>query len=719
MLGKGSDCCSVGRVGSRPSAGGTLRKSLNLWYTNCRSLKNKVQDFQTIVSSLPDNTIFLLTETWLDASVHDGELSGTVHAIYRRDRGGRGGVLVAAPNGITADRRHDLEHPDLEAIFLDLYTPQGIVLLGCVYRPPCTRDAAYKLLDASLTCALLKPDRDVLIIGDFNSHIDWWSHDEPFPGDALDDFLLDSTSSAGLLQVCHSPTNLPRSSFLDLVFTTDITKVLSCDVYPGLSGSDHVAVEVSFAISLPRKGHFARTAWRFHETDHSHLANLAHLAPWCMTTAGSDCLSNFDLRCEFASAIQRESIPHSLRSTRRKRAPWITCEIIKAASQKRALFKKAARLQCAEALRAAEDLQRTLKAAIHTSHISYARNVALKAREDPKLFWSYMSKLQTSSNKPTFVNNNVPLTSPRDIAQSFAQHFASVFNVGTPTPDIDHLVQNIEENTPCPSLLMPDITLSLEHLHEAFRQIKPSLSPGPDNFPPEFLRLLCPQVSPSLLSIFQSFLDTAAVPDLWKRALVTPIHKGKGRPVNDVSSYRPVSVTSILCRTFERMLNQTLLDYLSVNNILSSSQHGFRPGRSCETALATITHYISDALDDHTSTDLIQLDYSNAFDTLDHHLLLQKLVGVGVHSSLLRWITRFLIGSSHKVVFHGSSSEDFAISSGVPQGSVLGPTLFSVYVNDMPKTENTLLIQNADDPTILTRLNQHSSPTEKNHLAPI
>lgn len=166
------------------------------------------------------------------------------------------------------------------------------------------------------------------------------------------------------------------------------------------------------------------------------------------------------------------------------------------------------------------------------------------------------------------------------------------------------------------------------------------------------------------------------------------------------------------------MLNRTLLDYLSVNNILSSSQHGFRPGRSCETALATITHYISDALDDHTSTDLIQLDYSNAFDTLDHHLLLQKLVGVGVHGSLLRWIARFLIGRSHKVVFHGSSSEDFAISSGVPQGSVLGPTLFLVYVNDMPKTENTLLIQYADDTTILTRLNHHSSgPRLQDHLS--
>ncbi|KAM7299100.1 hypothetical protein ISCGN_019667 [Ixodes scapularis] len=235
--------------GRAPRAKG-VNKALTLWYTNCRSLKNKMQDFHATASSLPDNAILLLTETWLDSSVHD------------------------------VDRRYDLEHPDLEAIFLELHLPHGTVLLGCVYCPPSTRNSAYQLLDASVTRALLKPYRDILLIGDFNSHIDWWNSDEPVPGDAFDDLLLDATSSAGLFQVCRSPTYLPRNSFLDLVFTTDLTKILSCDVYPGLSGSDHMAVEVSFATSLPRKGHFACTIWRFLETDHAHLASLAHFAPW-------------------------------------------------------------------------------------------------------------------------------------------------------------------------------------------------------------------------------------------------------------------------------------------------------------------------------------------------------------------------------------------------------------------------------------------------------
>ncbi|KAM7285158.1 uncharacterized protein ISCGN_032118 [Ixodes scapularis] len=348
-----------------------------------------MQDFHATASSLPDNAILLLTETWLDSSVHDGELLGTPHSIFRRDRECRGGgVLVATPSGLTVDRRYDLVHPDLEAIFLELHLPHGTVLLGCVYCPPSTRNSAYQLLDASVTRALLKPYRDILLIGDFNSHIDWWNNDEPVLGDAFDDLLLDATSSAGLFQVCRSPTYLPRNSFLDLVFTTDLTKILSCDIYPGLSGSDHMVVEVSFATSLPRKGHFARTIWRLLETDHAHLASLTRFAPWGMTTMGSDYLSNFDLWCDFACAIQHDSVPHSLRSTRRKRAPWITHDIIKAASRKRALFKKAARLQCAETLKAAKDLQRGLKSSIHTAHSNYARSIALKAKEDPKQFWS-------------------------------------------------------------------------------------------------------------------------------------------------------------------------------------------------------------------------------------------------------------------------------------------------------------------------------------------
>ncbi|KAH7933972.1 hypothetical protein HPB49_019918 [Dermacentor silvarum] len=168
-----------------------------------------------------------------------------------------------------------------------------------------------------------------------------------------------------------------------------------------------------------------------------------------------------------------------------------------------------------------------------------------------------------------------------------------------------------------------------------------------------------------------------------------------------MSSYRPVSITSILCRTFDRLVNRSIIAFLEQNSILASSQHGFRPNRSCETALATVAHYVSSNMDSGTPTDLIQLDLTNAFDTLDHAILVTKAAQAGLQGTLLLWLARFVVGRSQRVHYHGSHSESYLALSGVTQGSVLSPTLFFLYVNDMPQSNDVLLMQYADDTSIL------------------
>lgn len=123
------------------------RKALEFWYTNCRSVKNKLVDFRSTISALPANTVVLLTETWLDPGVHDGEIVDvSSHTIFRNGRRSRGGgVLAATPAGIPVHRRHDLEHRELEALFLELHLPRGSLLIGCVYCPPKFRDRSYML----------------------------------------------------------------------------------------------------------------------------------------------------------------------------------------------------------------------------------------------------------------------------------------------------------------------------------------------------------------------------------------------------------------------------------------------------------------------------------------------------------------------------------------------------------------------------------------------
>uniref|UniRef100_A0A147BB38 Putative crack-11 bf n=1 Tax=Ixodes ricinus TaxID=34613 RepID=A0A147BB38_IXORI len=484
-----------------------VNKGLTLWYTNCRSVKNKIFDLQATVASLARPAVILLTETWLDPGVHDSELFDPSYTVFRKDRHGRGGsVLIATPSSLCVNRREDLESSDLEAVFVEVFLPRGTVLLACVYCPPNRRKESYSLLDASLSRVRFECYKDVVLLGDFNSHIDWWSRQEPYPSDHTDDILLDITSAMGLQQVCHSATYQAQlaqgcaSSFIDLVFTTDITWMLSCDVYPGLSGSDHQAIEVEYATCLPRKGRFARTLWSFHQIDHAHMAKLAHLAPWCLTT-GDDCADNYELWCDFVGAIQKECVPCSHSSTRRKRSPWITPEIRKMAGRKRALFRRAARTQCQILLQRAKDLQRSIKSAISRAHSAYAHTISMKAKKDPKLFWQYFNGLQSSRQHPCFSRDHHPITSPRDIAQLFVSQFSSAFSHNSSSPDPDLLVQTIEASTSQPVTCLPNLCLSLDDLHEAARLIRPSNCAGPDLIAPTFIKSLFPYLSFSLLSL--------------------------------------------------------------------------------------------------------------------------------------------------------------------------------------------------------------------------
>ncbi|KAM7310583.1 hypothetical protein ISCGN_007491 [Ixodes scapularis] len=424
---------------------------------------------------------FLLTETWLDPSIADGELLNLDDfTIIRRDRQGiGGGVLMAIPSQFCVNRRTDLEHPDLEGLFVEYHLPRGPILVCCVYCPPSSREQSYRLLDRSLQSASQKNYTNILVFGDFNCHVDWLTHDDPIPCDCADDTLLDAVTTAGFAQVCSEPTYTTRSgasSYLDLVFTPDPTRVMSCEVSHGLPGSDHRAIELAYAVTVPRRGYFARKLWRYDQADLGHLAMLAHIAPWCMTSGGGDKLANYDLWCDFAAAIQRDSVPCATKSTKRKHSPWITRDILKAARLKRTLFKKAARTKCPATLQLAKDQQRRVKTSIYVAHQKYVQGIARKAKDDPKVFWSYISRVRTTSQRPCFAHQNHVTDKPLEIAKLFADQFSSVnarltsdcLN-GSELDDHPQLHMHSGSQTGLSS-----IAFSSESLREAISKIRPT-----------------------------------------------------------------------------------------------------------------------------------------------------------------------------------------------------------------------------------------------------
>ena len=209
-----------------------------------------------------------------------------------------------------------------------------------------------------------------------------------------------------------------------------------------------------------------------------------------------------------------------------------------------------------------------------------------------------------------------------------------------------------------------------------------------------------------LLLLTQQSLASGSLSDLWKKANVTPIHK-KGSKVQP-SNYRPISLTSQVVKLIESIIREQLWDFLSKHKALNPCQHGFVKHKSCFTNLFVSHDKWTAALDAGLSVDTIYLDYSKAFDSVPHLGLLSKLQAYGIQGNLLKWIKNFLIGRQQKVILNGSSSKWINVTSGVPQGSVLGPLLFILYVNDITDGVQSTLEMFADDSKLYRTIhNQH------------
>ena len=315
----------------------------------------------------------------------------------------------------------------------------------------------------------------------------------------------------------------------------------------------------------------------------------------------------------------------------------------------------------------------------------------------------YKSKLKTRSQipdllKPGTEKNPEYITDDRGKAEAYLDYFTSVF---TEEPISDEMPFFEERDYDDP---LENLQIDSDMVLEKLVKLKKNKSPGPDKIHPRVLSEVSGIMSIPLSIIFQTSIDTKTLPSEWKHANVSAIYKKDNKTLP--SNYRPVSLTSVVCKILESIIRDSIVEHMKENQLFSDQQFGFISKRSTVLQLIRVLDIWSDILDQGGSFDVIYMDFMKAFDKVPHRRLIYKIEKYGIKGNILEWIKSFLADRTQCVIINNVSSKIGNVTSGIPQGSVLGPLLFVIYINDLPDVVDklTLVFLFADDTKLFRQI---------------
>ena len=318
-------------------------------------------------------------------------------------------------------------------------------------------------------------------------------------------------------------------------------------------------------------------------------------------------------------------------------------------------------------------------------------------KEKPKKFWSYIkSKKQDQVGVPPLNVNGSVKTDSASKAEILSTHFRQIFT----QEDLSSMPsKGCSDTPPMDSVVFK--SAGVEHL---LKNLDSKKANGPDKLPTILLKITASEIAEVVTFLFNQSYDSGELPEDWRNAHVVPIFK-KGAK-HDPSNYRPVSLTAVLCKLMEHVVYKDIMNHLENFDILFANQYGFRKNHSCETQLILIVEDLARNIDNGDQMDMIILDFSKAFDKVPHRRLLNKLEFYGIQGKTLKWIESWLTTRTQSVIVDGVCSSSVAVTSGVPQGTVLGPLMFLLFINDIQEDLECSLRLFADDALLYYKVSQ-------------
>ena len=679
-----------------------------------------------------------ITETWLKSYITDSQIAIENYSSIRSDRNRiqRGGVLMYVHNSLPVSNVVAYDKGKCEAVMGTLSSINTILIT--LYRPPGTQDEMFRELLAEiqqyLDNAMERKHHDIYIMGDFNlPSIDWMSladdHSQgQVRGNVPTQRLFDFMGANFLTQVVDVPTREGKT--LDLVLT-NCPRYVHEVVSEKLPISDHNMVSVTTGFDwrtatsdraggvVPDPESFA--ALNCYEGDHEKMSSLLGEVNW--KQLNDSCKeSGDDDGSMFMELIRLTCLQIALLTCPRKRLPDRPTNRAKPPGKRtnkkkeilrRKKRKLKARIRALEASDPTSPMIKTLSENVSLLNVEirdaideYFNKRELKAvatvKKNPRFFFSYAKRhSKVKSNVGPLRNGDENLSTDSKVMADILQtQYLSAFTDPS-NPNIRDTTSELPE-TKC---RLENLDFTEEDIVKAIDEINTYSSTSHECIPACLLKACKVNLSLPLLILWEESFAQGKIPASLKEQFITPIFK-KGSK-SDPANYRPVSLTSHVIKIFERIIRNNMVNYLEENYLLSNKQHGFRKGRSCLTQL--LSHYdtILRNLNSGDETDVIYLDFSKAFDKVDHGLLLKKLKHYGVGGKLLEWIREFLVNRKQIVTVNGVHSEPADVLSGVPQGTVLGPLLFLLYINDLEKVVSTSVVASfADDTRLLAPIRE-------------
>ena len=346
---------------------------------------------------------------------------------------------------------------------------------------------------------------------------------------------------------------------------------------------------------------------------------------------------------------------------------------------------------------------------IRQSKRSYEQKLACSIKNDGKSFYAYVRSKQNVQDKVGPLEDSAGniISQGFLMAEDLNGYFSSVFT----KEDISSLPVADAKFQGAKSYYLGPLVVTPELVAKKLKAMKDNKSPGVDGIPPKLLMETVEQISIPLARVFNLSLKEGVVPFEWKEANIIPLFKKGSR--NKSENYRPVSLTSVICKLLERLIKDHMVDFLIKHKLLNSSQHGFLKARSCLTNMLCFLEEITKWIDVGSPVDIIYLDFQKAFDKVPHQRLLLKLKAHGIGDSITDWIEQWLTDRRQRVVVDGEVSNWKSVLSGVPQGSVLGPILFLIYINDLDDSITSNVLKFADDTKLFRKVNTDG---DKQHL---